>query len=244
MCDTKRLCPSVLASVYKDESVCVHVCLCGGARGGPGAFTRSASCRVEWLEGDNNSQVKIQLFAWGLTLWGLSGRSAGGGVGGGSASETEATYKGLVLVFKPLVVNIWKQLRRDRGGSFTRTLLVAVKLHSYCTQWEWITKSGTIEQLVVEEWQVEFIGLLRNNRQLVKHLCAILLNSYRKNMLMIGFIISNNSSFIEFTWNVPNYNVIAQLHTYKQLLLCDVVFLFHYLSTLVNPVQLLVLTSI
>lgn len=30
MCDTKRLCPSVLASVYKDESVCVHVCLCGG----------------------------------------------------------------------------------------------------------------------------------------------------------------------------------------------------------------------
>lgn len=139
MCDTKRLCASVLASVYKDESVCAHVCLCGGARGGPGAFTRSASCRVEWLEGDNNSQVKIQLFAWGLTLWGLSGRSAGGGGGGGgSASETEATYKGLVLVFKPLVVNIWKQLRRDRGGSFTRTLLVAVKLHSYCTQWEWM----------------------------------------------------------------------------------------------------------
>lgn len=54
----------------------------GGARGGPGAFTRSASCRVGWLEGDNNSQVKIQLFAWGLTLWGLSGRSAGGVWGG------------------------------------------------------------------------------------------------------------------------------------------------------------------
>lgn len=62
---------------------CMCVCAVGGARGGPGAFTRSASCRVEWLEGDNNSQVKIQLFAWGLTLWGLSGRSAGGGVGGG-----------------------------------------------------------------------------------------------------------------------------------------------------------------
>lgn len=74
---------------------------------------------MEWLEGDNNSQVKIQLFAWGLTLWGLSGRSAGGGGGGGggSASETEATYKGFVLVFKPLVVNIWKQLQEDRHTS-------------------------------------------------------------------------------------------------------------------------------
>lgn len=96
MCDTKRLCASVLASVYKDESVCAHVCLCGwgGARGGPGAFTRSASCRVEWLEGDNNSQVKIQLFAWGLTLWGLSGRSAGGGVGGGQLLKQKPLTKG------------------------------------------------------------------------------------------------------------------------------------------------------
>lgn len=95
MCDTKRLCPSVLASVYKDESVCVHVCLCGGgSRGGPGAFTRSASCRVEWLEGDNNSQVKIQLFAWGLTLWGLSGRSAGGGVGGVQFLKQKPLTKG------------------------------------------------------------------------------------------------------------------------------------------------------
>lgn len=49
---------------------------------------------MERFEGDNNSWVKIQLFAWGLTLWGLSGRSVGGE--GFLASETEATYKALV----------------------------------------------------------------------------------------------------------------------------------------------------
>lgn len=67
------------------RDVCVCVCVCmsisgwgGGPEGGPAAFTRSASCRVERVEEDNNSWVKIQLFAWGLTLWGLSGRSVGG----------------------------------------------------------------------------------------------------------------------------------------------------------------------
>lgn len=73
---------------------CMCVCAGGGARGGPGAFTRSASCRVEWLGGDNNSQVKIQLFAWGLTLWGLSGRSAGGGVGGVQLLKQKPLTKG------------------------------------------------------------------------------------------------------------------------------------------------------
>lgn len=63
--------------VFVHTSVCPLVS--GDPEGGPGAFTRSASCRVERLEGDNNSQVKIQLFVWGLTSWGLSGRSVGGG---------------------------------------------------------------------------------------------------------------------------------------------------------------------
>lgn len=70
--------------VVQGQKCCGTMCVCvsiseGGTRGRPrGFFTRSASCRVERLEGDNNSQVKIQLFAWGLTLWGLSGRSVGG----------------------------------------------------------------------------------------------------------------------------------------------------------------------
>lgn len=83
--------------------VFVRMCVCagGGARGGPGAFTRSASCRVEWLEGDNNSQVKIQLFAWGLTLWGLSGRSAGGGVGGFSFWNRSHLQRARVSVQTP-----------------------------------------------------------------------------------------------------------------------------------------------
>lgn len=72
-----HLCPCVLASLYKDESVCAHtgvcpfVCKRGLQQGGPWAFTRSASCHAEHLKGDNNSQVNIQLFSWGLTLWGL-----------------------------------------------------------------------------------------------------------------------------------------------------------------------------
>lgn len=59
---------------------------------------------MERLEGDNNSQVKIQLFAWGLTLWGLSGRSVGGE--GFQAPETEATYKALLLLLSPPIVKI------------------------------------------------------------------------------------------------------------------------------------------
>lgn len=56
-----------LSSRKKDESAVATVSVCplarGQAEGGPAAFTRSASCGVERLEGDNNSQVKIQLFA-------------------------------------------------------------------------------------------------------------------------------------------------------------------------------------
>ena len=79
--------------------VCVSISGGGKQKEARGLFTRSASCRVERLEGDNNSQVKIQLFAWGLTLWGLSGRSAGGE--GFQAPETEATYKALLLLLSP-----------------------------------------------------------------------------------------------------------------------------------------------
>ena len=99
-------------------NVFVHVCVCplawGGPEGGPKAFTRSASWRLERLEGDNNSQVKIQLFAWGLSLWGLSGRSMGGE--GFHSSETEATCKDLLLLLSPLIVKIWKLPLQGRAA--------------------------------------------------------------------------------------------------------------------------------
>lgn len=81
---THVCCSLYRRSCTRTKVLWYNVCVCvsiseGGTRGRPrGFFTRSASCRVERLEGDNNSQVKIQLFAWGLTLWGLSGRSVGG----------------------------------------------------------------------------------------------------------------------------------------------------------------------
>lgn len=89
------------------------VCVCPLVQGEPEAFTRSASCRVERLVGDNNSQVKIQLFAWGLTLWVLWERSAG--CEGLRASETEATYKALLLLLSPQIIKIWKPPLQDKA---------------------------------------------------------------------------------------------------------------------------------
>lgn len=96
----------VSASLY-ENCACTRmcVCVCPLVQGELEAFTRSASCRVERLEGDNNSQVKIQLFAWGLTLWVLSGRSAG--CEGFQACETEAPYKALLLRLSPRIIKIW-----------------------------------------------------------------------------------------------------------------------------------------
>lgn len=86
--------------------------------GGPEAFMRSASCHAERFEEDSNSQVKIQLFAWGLTLQGPLGGSEGSKRF--QASETEATYKVLIVWLSPPIVKLWKLRQASwRDGSYT-----------------------------------------------------------------------------------------------------------------------------